>query len=119
MIKKWHPMLAAHEQPTGHWTMLDSRDHAYGTIVVSGSGYLATDATGESVGRFRTLKEATERVHRKWIASFGAGGSRAAGSRGGAAVQPELYDPDPDADTWESTAPKASLAARFGTAVAG
>jgi hypothetical protein len=108
MIKKWHPLLAAHEHPTGHWTMLDSRDQAYGSIVVSGSGYLATDATGENVGRFRTLKEACERVHRRWIASFGANGSRAQ-----ALIQPELYEADPDADTWESTASASALAARF------
>ena len=108
MIKKWHPLLAAHEQPTGHWTMLDSRDKAYGTIVVSGNGYLATDATGENVGRFRTLKEACERVHRRWIASFGT-----TGPGGQALIQPELYDSDPDADTWESTASPSALAARF------
>jgi len=111
MIKKWHPLLAAHEQPTGHWTMLDSRDQAYGTILASGKGYLATDATGENVGRFRTLREACERVHRRWIASFGAA------TRGQAVVQPELYEADPDADTWGSSAP--GLAAGFGTAIAG
>jgi hypothetical protein len=111
MIKKWHPLLAAREQPTGQWTMLDSRDQVYGTIVASGNGYLATDATGENVGRFRTLREACERVHRRWIASFGAGG------RGPSSIQPELYDADPDADTWESSAQ--SPAARLGTAIAG
>lgn len=32
--RRWHPLLAAQENPTGTWSLLDAHDRVYGTIEI-------------------------------------------------------------------------------------
>ena len=73
---KWHPILAAREGPTGTWHMVDALDHVYGTIeirrVMNGAEVrYRCSFRGEVIGWATTLLDATERVHRAFIAAHG------------------------------------------------
>jgi hypothetical protein len=79
---RWHPLLAAWEDPTGTWSLLDAFDRVYGTIELRRVS--ATDLRyrvsfrGELIGWSTTLRIACERLHPEF---FRDQGSRARATR--------------------------------------
>lgn len=72
----WHPMNAAIEVEPGEWWLVAQYGDRYAIIrlieIGGERGYRAV--TGETEGRrligyFRTLRAATERAHKHWLAS--------------------------------------------------
>jgi hypothetical protein len=76
--RRWHPLLAAQEGPTGTWSLLDGSDRVYGSIEIRHVN--ATDVRyrasfqGEVIGWSTTLRLACERVHAEFLRNHGPNG---------------------------------------------
>ncbi|WP_439592627.1 hypothetical protein [Microbacterium sp.] len=76
--RRWHPLLAAQEGPTGTWTLVDAFDRVYGTIEIRRVN--ATEVRyrasfrGEVIGWSTTLRLACERVHNEFLRNHGPNG---------------------------------------------
>ncbi|MGC5222621.1 hypothetical protein ACPW96_08480 [Micromonospora sp. DT81.3] len=77
--RDWHPILAAHEDPTGTWQMIDAQGRSYGTIEIrrvmndTEVRYRAS-FRGEVIGWSTTLRLACERTHREFLRAHGPSG---------------------------------------------
>lgn len=77
--REWHPILAAHEGPTGTWRMVDPQGRDYGIIEIR---RVANDVEvryrasfrGEVIGWSTTLRLACERLHQAFLRSHGPRG---------------------------------------------
>ena len=76
--RRWHPILAVREDPTGTWHMVDGFDRVYGTIEIR---RVNTDEVryrasfrGEVIGWSTTLRLACERVHSQFLRQHGPNG---------------------------------------------
>jgi hypothetical protein len=73
--RRWHPLLAAQENPTGSWSLLDAYDRVYGTIeirrVSDDDVRYHVSFHGEVIGWSDTLRLACERVHAEFLRSLG------------------------------------------------
>ena len=66
MAPEWHPILAAHEGPTGTWRMIDAQGRVYGTIQIrrlNGEIRYRAEVGGELIGWANSLKLATHQAH--------------------------------------------------------
>lgn len=76
--RRWHPLLAAQEGPTGTWNMVDGFDRVYGVIELRRVS--ATDVRyrasfrDEVIGWSSTLRLACERVHNEFLRNHGPSG---------------------------------------------
>jgi hypothetical protein len=86
---RWHPLQALRETVPGHWELFDQFERKYGdiTLVRRGGdlGYrclvLSPHATAPTELDFAaTLRDATERVQRHWVAGHPGASGRAYGS---------------------------------------
>ena len=83
-MENWHPILAAVEEPTGSWRMLDGLGKQYGTIEIrrvrndTDTRYRVT-FRGEVIGWATTLRLACEQVHAAFLRAHGPGGGPIAG----------------------------------------
>lgn len=72
---EWHPLLNAEERTPGVWTMVDSAGRAYGAVRIireDGAIVYIAELRGERLGGHSVrLREATQRVHRAYIAASG------------------------------------------------
>ena len=68
---RWHPLLAAHEGPTGPWSLFDGFERVYGIIELHRMN--ATEVRyrasfrGNDIGWSNTLRLACERVHAEFL----------------------------------------------------
>lgn len=76
--RRWHPILAAREGPTGTWQMVDGFDRAYGTIEIrrvdAGGVRYRVSFKGEVIGWSTSLRLACERVHSEFLRQHGPNG---------------------------------------------
>ena len=76
--RRWHPLLAAQENPTGTWSLLDAYDRVYGTIeirrVSDDDVRYRVSFRGEVIGWSNTLRLACERVHGEFLRNHGPNG---------------------------------------------
>lgn len=75
----WHPIMAAVEDPTGVWQMVDPAGNEYGRVElrrVMNGAELRYKASwrGEVLGWSTTLREACYRVHAAFLARHGPSG---------------------------------------------
>lgn len=76
--RRWHPLHAAQEGPTGTLTLVDAFDRVYGTIEIrrvkiSEVRYRAS-FRGEVIGWSTILRVACERVHDEFLRNHGPSG---------------------------------------------
>ena len=77
-LRRWHPLLAAQEGPTGTWTLVDAFDRVYGAIEIRRVN--ATEVRyrvsfrGEVIGWSSTLRLGCERVHGEFLRNHGPNG---------------------------------------------
>lgn len=79
MSGRWHPILAAIEDPTGTWRILDGFGHEYGRVElrrVNGGADARYKAflRGDHIGWSTTLRSACEHVHAAYLLQHGPGG---------------------------------------------
>ena len=80
--RRWHPLLAAQEGPSGTWTLVDAFDRVYGTIEIRRVN--ATEVRyragfrGKVIGWSTTLRLACERVHDEFLRNHGPNGGQIA-----------------------------------------
>jgi hypothetical protein len=76
--RRWHPLLAAQENPTGTWSLLDAHDRVYGTIeirrVSDDDVRYRVSFCGAVIGWSNTLRLACERVHGEFLRNHGPDG---------------------------------------------
>ncbi|MGC5169596.1 hypothetical protein ACPW96_04905 [Micromonospora sp. DT81.3] len=64
--REWHPVLAAHEGPTGTWRMIDPQGRVYGRVQIrrlNGEIRYRAELGAELLGWANSLKLATYRLH--------------------------------------------------------
>lgn len=75
---RWHPLLAAQEDPTGTWSLIDAFDRVYGTIelrrVSATNLRYRVSFRGELIRWSTTLRIACERLHAEFLRNHGPNG---------------------------------------------
>lgn len=74
--KRWYPILAAREEPTGTWKMIDSLGKCYGIIRImrrvdevyyKAQTWHEHENGREMIGHFRTLHQACNATHQLYL----------------------------------------------------